>query len=906
MKKLKKFFKIFFIVLLLLIGLLFATPYIFKGKIISLVKKEVNKSLYAQVDFKGVDISFFRRFPKVSIGLDDMQVIGLDYFAADTLLSAKRVDATVDFMSFIRGSNMDIYSIFFQSPRVHAIINKDGLANWDIVKPQPKKNNTDSAAKPFNLQLDYYSIENGYINYMDVAGNSSIVLENVNHTGRGDFSADQFTLNTNTTADSVSFNYGAIPYLSKVKSTVNANIKIDNKNNTYRFDEVDILLNELKVKGSGIIKKLSNGYDMDINFKSPSTDFKNILSLITPIYQKEFNKVTATGSGIFEGYIKGVSHDSIMPGYHVAMKVKDGSFKYTDLPKAIQQINFNAVIDNADGKTDNTVVDITNGHLAINNEPFDFRLLVKNPVSNMFVDAAAKGKLDLSQVVNYLKLQKGTSITGLLDADVSIKGNVKEIEQQQYNKFYAAGIVDVNSFKYISADYPTGVKINTLHSNFTPTKIDLSNLSGQYMNSNFSGGGQINNLLSYLLNGKPLSANLTVNADKVNLNDWMGVSAEPTTKGQAAVPFIVPANLDIDVNATVDKLLYDKLDISNLSGSLLIKDQAVKLSNVNGNAMDGKIKINGSYSTKENKVKPAIAMSYDVQAVDIQKTFYAFNTSQKLMPIGKYLSGKLTSVLSANGKLGDNMDIDMTTISGNGNLFLIEGFLSRFAPLDKIASVLNVKELQSISMKDVKTFFEFSNGKLLVKPFTVKIKNIEMEIGGLQGIGFDEGINYAINLKLPRALMGTQGNQYVDNLLKSVNAKGIPLKLGETVSLKMEMGGTIKNPTLKVDLKQSGEKLVDQMKEQIKDFAQAKIDSAKKATQDTINSLRRQLEIAAREELRKRMLGNKDTAAVNDSTPVKNSGEKTKESIEGLLDNLLKKKKKDSLLNKPKDTLINQ
>ena len=181
-----------------------------------------------------------------------------------------------------------------------------------------------------------------------------------------------------------------------------------------------------------------------------------------------------------------------------------------------------------------------------------------------------------------------------------------------------------------------------------------------------------------------------------------------------------------------------------------------------------------------------------------------------------------------------------------------------------------------------------------------------MEIGGLQGIGFDEGINYAINLKLPRALMGTQGNQYVDNLLKSVNAKGIPLKLGETVSLKMEMGGTIKNPTLKVDLKQSGEKLVDQMKEQIKDFAQAKIDSAKKATQDTINSLRRQLEIAAREELRKRMLGNKDTAAVNDSTPVKNSGEKTKESIEGLLDNLLKKKKKDSLLNKPKDTLINQ
>ena len=108
------------------------------------------------------------------------------------------------------------------------------------------------------------------------------------------------------------------------------------------------------------------------------------------------------------------------------------------------------------------------------------------------------------------------------------------------------------------------------------------------------------------------------------------------------------------------------------------------------------------------------------------------------------------------------MSIDMSTLSGNGNLLLIEGFLSKFAPLDKIASTLNVSQLQQISLKDVKTYFEFSNGKLLVKPFTVKIKDIEMEIGGLQG--FDETLDYTINLKLPRALMGAQGNQLVNNL----------------------------------------------------------------------------------------------------------------------------------------------
>lgn len=891
MKRLKKIIKIFLVSLISLIVLAFASTYIFRNRIISLVKSEINKNINAKVDFKGVDISFFRHFPKVSVALDELQVTGTDLFVGDTLLSANRLDAVVDIMSFFRGNNLNIYNIYLESPRINAIVTKEGFANWDIVKKEADKTETETASKPFNLQLQKYAIENGYLKYTDAESDMSAVVENLNHSGSGDFTSDLFTLKTKTSADAVTFTYGAIPFLSKVKTTVDTDIRIDNKNSMYSFDGMDVLLNELKINGKGNIKSLANGYGMDISFKSPSTEFKNILSLIPTIYKTEFNKVTANGTAIFAGFIKGIYSDSTMPGYHLAMEVKDGSFKYTDLPKGIQRINFKVLVDNPDGKTDNTVVDITNGHLEMDKDPFDFRLLVKKPVSNMYVDAAAKGKLDLGQVANYVKLEKGTSIAGLMNADVNIKGNVKEIENQQYNNFYAAGTVDVNNFNYVSNDYPAGVKVNTVHANFTPTKIDVSNLTGQYQHSNFNGAGQINNLLSYLLSGKPLKADLTLNADKVNLNEWMGVSADTTAKGPAAAPFVVPGNLNISLNTKVDKLQYDKIDIQNLSGNLKIEDETIKLNNISGNALDGTMKINGSYSTKENKIKPVIAMSYDVAGVDIQKTFYAFNTAQKLMPIGKYLAGKLTSVLSANGKLGDGMSVDMNTISGNGNLFLIEGFLSKFAPLDKIASTLNVKELENISLKDVKTFFEFSNGKLLVKPFTVKVKDIEMEIGGLQG--FDESINYAINMKLPRALMGTQGNQLVNNMVTAVNSKGVPLKVSDVINLKLGLTGSIRNPAVKVDLKQSGEKLADQMKQQVNDFAQAKIDSAKQAAKDTLVSVKKQLMDAAKDELKKKIMGGKDSVAVADSNAAKKP--QPVESVKGLLNDLLKKKKKDTV-----------
>ena len=43
----------------------------------------------------------------------------------------------------------------------------------------------------------------------------------------------------------------------------------------------------------------------------------------------------------------------------------------------------------------------------------------------------------------------------------------------------------------------------------------------------------------------------------------------------------------------------------------------------------------------------------------------------------------------------------------------------------------------------------------MVKPFKVKVSSIDMEIGGMHG--FDQSLDYIINMKVPRALMGDKG-----------------------------------------------------------------------------------------------------------------------------------------------------
>jgi len=98
---LKPILKITGIVLLLIFASALAAPIFFKGKILSLVKSEINKNVVADVTFSDLDISLFRNFPKLSAGLDRLIVTGRDDFRKDTLLSAEKIDIALNSIYFI-------------------------------------------------------------------------------------------------------------------------------------------------------------------------------------------------------------------------------------------------------------------------------------------------------------------------------------------------------------------------------------------------------------------------------------------------------------------------------------------------------------------------------------------------------------------------------------------------------------------------------------------------------------------------------------------------------------------------------------------------------------------------------------------------------------------------------------
>src|SRR5450432_1396475 len=720
-----KILKIAGLTLLVLITFVWSAPYLFKGKIIHLVKAQINKELRAHVNFSDVNISLFRQFPRIAIGLENIQVTCVGEFQGDTLITANQFDIACDIRSLISGDSIKLYSITANEPRFHAVVHKDGHANWNIIKSEKDSyENIDSSTRPFKMEIQRYSIHNGYLDYSDERKDIHIVVANLEHEGKGDFSSDLFTLKTKTTADVIHFDFSrAIPYRVTAKTSIDLSFRVDNKTHTFSFNTDRVSFNDLKLHTEGFFQWINDSsYNMNIRFKTPSTEFKNILSMLPSVYQKDFASIESNGQVNFNGFIKGKYDEKHFPAYHTNLFVRDGSFKYPDLPIPIENINLGLQIDNPDGIADHQAINISEGHAEINKDQLDLHLLVKNLSTKPFIDFGFVGKLDLANVSKWIKLESDTRLSGIVNANIHAKGNLPETEKNKKDIFKAWGDFDLRNFSYSSKTYPGGIALSELLMTFNSKNVLINELNGEYFATHIGVTGTLNNLFDFALGNQPLVALIDLKADEFNLRDWIRSDRVDSAAASVRVnkTFVVPDNIDFIINAEAGKLHFYNLDLQNLSCQLVIKDETVHMLHVKANGLDGDISMEGTYSTLESRENPEIALTYDVKGLDIQKTFFAFNTVRKIMPVGKFIAGNMDAHMSLNGRLHDDMTTDLQTLFGEGNVHLLAGSMKDFGPLDKLSQSLDVNELKDIPLKDIKADFSFKSGKVVVSPFIVQ------------------------------------------------------------------------------------------------------------------------------------------------------------------------------------------
>lgn len=807
---LKKVLKGLGIFLLFAIIALAAAPFLFKDKIKEMIAKTLNENVNANIAFEDVDLSLFKSFPQAHVTIDKLSIINKAPFAGDTLLYAGETNVTMSVKELFKGEGetMSLESFSAVDGIVNIIFNKDGVGNFDIaLKEAEEKKPSDS--KPFALDIQKYGVENLKFTYLDEGANMKMVLDSIYHEGKGNFAAQKLDLETKTTAK-LSFEMEKMNYMNNVGITLDAVLGIDLEKSKYEFKDNKALINQLPLEFNGFIQMVEAGQTYDLTFKTPTSDFKNFLGLVPAAYSGDINKVKTVGQFSVDGKVKGNLTETTIPAFDVKIASNNASFQYPDLPKSVKNIVIDTHIINETGAMNDTYVNLNKLAFSIDQDVFNAKAIVKNIATNALVDAELKGTINLANLTKAYPVKLDKPLTGILKADVKTKFDMQSVEKSQYQNIQNSGTVSLTGFNYEGPEMAKPFKINQANVAFNPNHINLSKFDAKTGSSDIQVNGTLDNFYGFLFKNQILKGKFNMNSTKLVVSDFMAPTTTVSEEGKKTTEAVkIPSFLDCSITAKAGTVVYDNLNLKDVSGNMIIRDEAVTLNNLKMGIFSGNVGLTGTVSTKGKT--PKFDMNLGLNAVNIAESFTQLDMLKSIAPIAGVVNGKLNSTIKLSGDLQNDMTPNLKTISGDlfGQLLSTTINEKNSAMLTSLSSNLKFIDMSKVNLNDVKAALSFKDGKVNVKPFDIKYQDITVNVGGTHG--FDQTMNYNLKFDVPVKYLGKD----VTNLI----AKLTPADQKQITSIPVSglMTGNFSQPKFNTDLKQSTTNLTTQLVKMQKD-----------------------------------------------------------------------------------------
>jgi hypothetical protein len=816
------------IVLIVIVGSLAAIPLFFGDRITARLKTAIDSNVNARVAWQDADLSLLRGFPNLAVTVNGLSVAGILKFAGDTLLTMKGAKVVVDLGSAIgyvrSGKAIVVRELTLDRPVIRARRFADGSANWDITKPSPST--PGKPAQAVNVSLKQLRINDGVVTLDDRQSNLAAAVHGLQESLAGDFSQQKFVLSTRTKIDSVSAKFGGIPYLNRVALELNANVDADMQAHRFTLAKDTLRLNKLILALAGSVTTGTPDIALDLNFAAPSTAFAEILSLVPSIYSHDFDKLQTSGTMALSGQVKGRYGPKTFPALAVRARVDNGTFRYPDLPLPAKDIALELSVDNPGGHVDSTVIDLKRFHVVLGNNPIDASVVIRHPVSDPDANLRLTGALDLADVARTVKLQGVTRLAGSVRADVTTHARVSDIDAKRYDLVAATGTIQASRIAVQSSTVPHPIAIDTAAIKLTPQTAQLTAFSAKIGKSDARATGTLDNLLGFVLRGEDLRGHAAVNSTLFDLDEWK--SDDKTTE---VIP--VPPHIDFSLDALVAQVTYGPLTLANVKGSLDIKNQRVTMHNMTMDMLKGAVVASGYYETL-NADKPVFAMDVKLTTLDIPTAFTSLATVQKLTPIAKYAQGNVSGTLSLTGPLGKDMTPVFTALTGKGEIGTQKLVLQGAPVMEKLSSALSLQQLAAPGIGAVNASFDVADGRVHVKPMSVKVAGLDLTASGSNGV--DQSLQYDLALAIPRTLLGPAATSAITKLAAKAGKLGADLPAGEVVQVLAKVTGTVANPTVATNFAGMAASVKDAAQNAAKQLATAATETVKQKADSTVDA----------------------------------------------------------------------
>ena len=810
-------------IVVLIIGTLAILPFLYKDKLLVKVKATLNNQINAKIDFSDFKLSVFSHFPKVEMELKNLSLIGVNDFANDTILTTKSISTTISLMELIRNKGLKLKSLTIENPRVMMRVNKSGASNWNITKASgtPSKTVVTSSGNienGFKLKLNDIQVDNLNLLYNDQGMPMNMALKNTNLNLSGEVAGAITNFAIKVDAGELVFEYNSVRYISKTKLKAETTLKMDSQKMNFTFSQSKLWVNSLPLEVNGSFAMPNDSMFFDLSFRSEKSDFATILALVPSDYQKYLDKADIKGSAEFKGSVKGLLFNKDYPAIDVLLAVKDASFKYHSLPESVQNIQVSAQIAKPQGDLNLLKVNVNKAHASISNNPIDLQMSLSELMTDPNISASFSGILDFASLKKVIPIDS-LDITGILKAQMQLAGRMSSIEKKEYEKFQSKGEATIQNFKIVTNQLTKPVEISQGQIKASTQQISVDQFTGKIGQSDFILQGNVSNYLAYVFKKEVLKGTFNLKSSFMNFSELSNLqkpvkkaSAPSTGKktppittttvsNDSVVAFQIPDKLDLTFQSTIQRAVYDNIPISAINGLVKVKDQRMELSNLSMDLMQGKVAINGSYtSNKENK--PLFDFKLNMENIDLPSAFQSFSIFNRYLPIAGKSQGKFSTQFNLTGAMNEKLSLVPTSLNGGGSFSTMNLMIVDSPVFDQIRGIIKKEKLKNVKINDFTAKFKFVNGALTLDPFKTTIADQQATIYG--SLTAAREINLNMDFVVNREDLGADINKGIDILPGSQNIK--------MVEASVILKGDLAKPNVSLDLSKARQQIEDQVK----------------------------------------------------------------------------------------------
>lgn len=718
--------------LLALVIILAASLYFFKDRIIQEFIKEANKSLNTPVKIGKIEISTWQDFPNLAIVFTDVYVEDSQP-GEYPLLTAKKVSFYMNPIEAWRG-NYSIRGLQINNSETNLKINAAGKNNFTIA------NAAKDSISSISFDLKNVRLLNTVIRYHDQQIHQHHIFTSEKLTASIGIRDDLYKINATGDITTNQIEVNQQIFLKEKKFEINALVDYDDKNKLVFINSGNLKINKSTFDVTGTYGFKQKNL-IDIKAEGKETTVQTLLALLPEKANRKLTQYQSKGDVFFTLTLKGEISEHKDPFISIAFGCKDATFFHPEYQSKIEHANLEGSFASPElTQFKNAELFLKNMKGELNGKEFSANLSMQN-FENPYVAFDFKGELDATSIQRFYPIADIKEVDGSIKADFSLEGNLALLKKKSTaQQVKTNGVVELANINFSFGKQRIRFKDINGSLQFNNNDLAMSNLKGQFENSDFLLNGFFKNIVTFLIfEDQPIGIEADLKSNFLDVDQLFSIGfGEDQSKDYH---FSISPNLHLNFNCDVSNLKYKRFHPQNIKGNLLVKNQVAVSRNIVMKAMGGELSLEGIVDAKNSKTIE-ITSAFKLKGIHLDSVFYVFKNFYQDFIQDKHLRGQAFADVTMDMTLNENLTLISKTLTADISATIKNGELNDFEPLKALNKYLDDESLSKLRFADLKNDIHIENETIYIPQMDIKSNATVIQVSGTHT--FDQKIDYRV------------------------------------------------------------------------------------------------------------------------------------------------------------------